>query len=48
MICPPGQQLQLMYPAPRNQVVYIDGEGDVVIVFADYPVMPYASFTRSI
>lgn len=43
VFCPAGGTTQQMYPAPFNQKVALTGEGDVVVVFTDYPVMPINS-----
>jgi len=46
MNCAAGASMQQPYPAPLNQSATITGEGLVVVVFADYPVMPVNSTTN--
>lgn len=38
-----GQTIQLPYPAPLNHTAAITGDGIGVVMFVDYPVMPFAS-----
>ncbi len=36
-----GEFLAIPYPAPINQSVDITGDGDAVLIFVDFPVIPY-------
>lgn len=40
-VCPAGGRLQTQYPAPMDQIVNIVGNGAAVIVFVDFPVIPF-------
>ena len=43
MICAVGEMLHLPYPAPLNHSAIVSGEGDVTVIFVDYPVIPFSS-----
>jgi hypothetical protein len=40
--CPAGAQLQAQFPAPNGQVTEIVGDGEVNLIFVDFPVLPAA------
>src|SRR2546423_9970958 len=39
--CPTGKVLHTPFPAPNGRVHKITGNGQVSIVYADFPVLPY-------
>lgn len=43
IVVPAGAMINMPYPAPYNQTATIEGEGDVTVVFVDYPVIPFIS-----
>lgn len=43
LICKKGNTLMLPYPAPLAQTATIEGEGNVTVIFVDYPVQPYST-----
>ncbi len=43
IVVPAGTMINMPYPAPYNQTATIEGEGDVTVVFVDYPVIPFIS-----
>lgn len=47
IVCKKGESLHLGYPAPFNQTVRLLGEGQVVCIFVDYPVIPFSSAVGS-
>lgn len=40
--CPAGVQMQSQFPAPNGQVTSLTGEGEVNLIFVDFPVLPNA------
>ena len=43
--CPAGQIIARQYPAPIDQIVNIVGNGDAVVIFVDFPVIPSTDST---
>lgn len=43
IVVPAGTMINMPYPAPYNQTATIEGEGDITVVFVDYPVIPFIS-----
>lgn len=39
--CPPGQTMGMQYPAPLDQVTEITGDGEAVVIFVNFPVLPF-------
>lgn len=42
IICGAGMGMSMPYPAPINHTVNITGQGQAVVQFVDYPVIPWA------
>lgn len=44
IVCPAGAQKQVQYPAPIAQTISIEatGTGQAVVIFVDFPVIPFA------
>lgn len=38
---PAGKTLHAPYPAPRDQTVTVSGDGNTVVCFVDFPVIPF-------
>lgn len=47
IVVPAGTTINMPYPAPYNQTATIEGEGDITVVFVDYPVIPFISSSNS-
>jgi hypothetical protein len=40
--CPAGSQVQSQFPAPNGQISSLTGDGQVNLIFVDFPVLPNA------
>lgn len=45
--CPAGSRMGRQYPAPIDQICNITGNGQGIVIFVDFPVIPYDDFASA-